>query len=156
MEDNGICLIFIPQKSIKWSSVWNALRLWNGVGTTSHNLLNVKWPYLRLHNTYALCCWYGERYRIYLSPYQNRVRRCCVGGDMVIWNSEFCEKWYLPLWNATRAFGWQWWRNNLASVKKNEGQLDKSGYRQSAASISFKFVAKWIISSTCLSLPHWR
>ena len=26
-----------------------------GVGTTSYDLLNFKWPYLRLHNTYALC-----------------------------------------------------------------------------------------------------
>ena len=26
---------------------------------------------------------------------RNKVRRCCVGGDMGIWNSAICEKWYL-------------------------------------------------------------
>ena len=38
----------------------------------SHKLLNFKCPYLRLHNTYALCFWYAERHWRYFSPYQKQ------------------------------------------------------------------------------------
>ena len=53
-----------------------ALKIFESKSEKGENLnfgvTKFKWPYLRLHNTYALCFWYGDRYFRYLLLYQKQ------------------------------------------------------------------------------------
>ena len=82
--------------NISQTFAWNLFPIFNiGVGTTSHlhKLLNFKWPYLRLQNTYAFCFWYGEKYCFGMVLCRRRYSLLKLSKLREVTS----KKWYLPL-----------------------------------------------------------
>ena len=88
-----------------------------GVGSTLYDFPNLKWPYLCLHTTHANNFGTSKGTTNAFLSNKSRVRRCCVGGDMV----EFSKTYKVgPIPIKAYAFHL---KNILITNRKNENVI---------------------------------